>query len=236
MERLSFFDRMKQFMMAIPQATSPSHKHILCCMFTYARDDGSGIYASVQTIAKLAGESERTTERAIGEFRKNGWLVDDGWHDNGFGQATKMRRLDLERLVMDRKNMEIYKDRAVIDGGGPGQEGRQTVQKGPSQMADKPKSLNQTKNQDTLVSEFEDFYFTYPRREARGQAERAYKTARKTVSHAVIMLALAGQIDTIMGKDPQFRKLPATWLNAKCWLDDKPEQQRKPDNLFGPSL
>lgn len=152
LKRISFFNRMKQFMLALPPSTPSAHKHIACCMFTYASDDGSGIYASVETIASLAGESVRTVERAISAFRKAGWLADDGWQDHGSGQPTKLRRLVLEKIIYDREN-----DFTADPLGVPGrtkfdpmfEKDRQTGQEapsvvaegGPSVVADKPKSL-----------------------------------------------------------------------------------------------
>lgn len=83
---------------------------------------------------------------------------------------------------------------------------------------------------------FEDFYSYYPRKVGKGQAEKAYNTATKEVSHEAIMDGLQRYLehheDLIKSGQfvPEF-KYPATWLNGKCWKDelDKPTARGKPN-------
>lgn len=82
-------------------------------------------------------------------------------------------------------------------------------------------SLDRSDSQSTDdEDEFELWYRDYPRKVGRGQAERAFKTALKLASFEDLVVGrdrYAAQVD---GKDPQFIKHPATWLNGKCWLDE----------------
>lgn len=98
MTRLSFYDRMKQFHLVLPNDTPILIKHIASVMFTFANDDGGGIFASVETIMEHSGENERSVQRAIAWMKKEGWLVDDGWQQHEGGQPTKRRRLVLEDI------------------------------------------------------------------------------------------------------------------------------------------
>lgn len=70
------------------------------------------------------------------------------------------------------------------------------------------------------VREFEEWYAKYPRREARGAAERAYRTARKSVDASVLIAGAEKAKQKYAGSDPKFVPLPATWLNQKRWLDE----------------
>jgi hypothetical protein len=65
---------------------------------------------------------------------------------------------------------------------------------------------------------FEAFWRAYPRRVGKGHALKAYTRAlREGASPDAILAAVSAQRFPM---DPQFIKHPATWLNAKCWLDE----------------
>lgn len=70
--------------------------------------------------------------------------------------------------------------------------------------------------------DFDEWYRSYPRREARGAAEKAYRAARKSTEASVLLDGVKKAIARYSGSDPQFIPLPATWLNQKRWLDDPP--------------
>jgi hypothetical protein len=66
--------------------------------------------------------------------------------------------------------------------------------------------------------EFLDWYLEYPRKESKGVAEKAYAKARKiATAEDLIQGAIRYREDP--NREPSFTKLPATWLNAKCWED-----------------
>ncbi len=69
--------------------------------------------------------------------------------------------------------------------------------------------------------EFEKFWSLYPKKEAKGNAEKSFKTARSQAELQTILDWLANYVTRIKKEkiEKQFIKLPATWLNQKCWLD-----------------
>lgn len=73
-----------------------------------------------------------------------------------------------------------------------------------------------------LEGEFAEFYSAYPRKADRRKAERAYQTARKLATHAVLLAAARAYAAEKAGTDVQFIKLPASWLNAGSWENTKP--------------
>lgn len=66
--------------------------------------------------------------------------------------------------------------------------------------------------------DFEAWWKTYPRREAKGAAEKAYAAAKK-IATAEELLAGATKARQRY-TDPKFTPMPATWLNQKRWQDE----------------
>lgn len=67
--------------------------------------------------------------------------------------------------------------------------------------------------------EFLEWYETYPRHEARGDALKAFREARKKVDSETLLTATKQAKQKYAGSDPKFIPLPATWLRAERWLD-----------------
>lgn len=73
---------------------------------------------------------------------------------------------------------------------------------------------------------FEDFYGRYPNRKAPGDAAKAWRQVTKAgATPAEIMTGVDAYL-AYLEKNPDkraFMKYPATWLRAKCWLDEYPD-------------
>lgn len=69
------------------------------------------------------------------------------------------------------------------------------------------------------TSSFQRFWATYPRREGKGAAEKAWA---KALRHATDDLILDGarRYRDDPNRDPAFTAHPSTWLNQKRWEDD----------------
>lgn len=94
----------------------------------------------------------------------------------------------------------------------------------PFQMEDGGGKREEGEEQEKHISldserEFEQFYSTYPRRIARGQARKAYRAARKKASSELLLTGARKAAAEFLGKDVQFIPHPATWLNGERWLD-----------------
>lgn len=71
---------------------------------------------------------------------------------------------------------------------------------------------------------FEDFYRAYPRKVGRGDAEKAYRSARKAgATRQEIQAGVMRYVAERFGQDPKFTKHASSWLNSKRWLDAPPE-------------
>lgn len=87
-----------------------------------------------------------------------------------------------------------------------------------------------------VAARFEDFWKVYPRRQDIGPAEKAWTKAindlgadPQDVIDAAIEYAMKRK-----GQDPAWTKLPATWLNARSWLNE-PDPVYKPAVIGAPS-
>lgn len=68
---------------------------------------------------------------------------------------------------------------------------------------------------------FTDFYSKYPRKKARGDAEKAWQQVlKKGADPQEIMAGLERNLASMLSQDPQFVKYPASWLRAQCWYDE----------------
>lgn len=68
--------------------------------------------------------------------------------------------------------------------------------------------------------DFRAWWQLTPRKVGRGQALKAYRAARKLTDAATLEAGIRRYAAEQSGKDPQFIKHPATWLNGQCWADE----------------
>ena len=68
--------------------------------------------------------------------------------------------------------------------------------------------------------EFETWYLAYPRKRAKGQAAKAYRTARKTTDAETLLAAITAQAPSLIAQGADYIPYPATWLNGRRWLDE----------------
>lgn len=67
---------------------------------------------------------------------------------------------------------------------------------------------------------FAEFYAAFPRHVARSAAAHAYRRAVQRVSAEALLAAAKRYGQECAGKDAEFIKHPATWLNGGCWADE----------------
>ncbi|HET9829003.1 MAG TPA: hypothetical protein VFQ11_10895 [Nocardioidaceae bacterium] len=70
--------------------------------------------------------------------------------------------------------------------------------------------------------EFNDWWDHYPRKVGKGQARKAYRTARKKASADTLVAAVEQQRLHLTAKGPEFCPHPTTWLNGERWADEPP--------------
>jgi hypothetical protein len=86
----------------------------------------------------------------------------------------------------------------------------------------KTETETETKRKDlsSELDEFDQWYASYPRKEAKDAARKAFVKARKSTSLQELLSGLNQYNKATAGKERQFIALPATWLNAGRWQDE----------------
>jgi len=76
--------------------------------------------------------------------------------------------------------------------------------------------------------EFDEWYSAYPRKRGKGQAQKAYRAARKKTDAETLLTSLRQQRGSLVARGSEFVPYPATWLNGERWADE-------PDGTAAPS-
>lgn len=80
---------------------------------------------------------------------------------------------------------------------------------------------------------FAEFWDTYPRKIAKADAAKAYRTALNRAGDPMVLIKAAAAYRDDPGRNEAYTKHPATWLNGDCW-NDEPEQPRSSaDRAYG---
>ena len=77
--------------------------------------------------------------------------------------------------------------------------------------------------QNITPDKFDDFWTAFPRKIAKGAARRAFKTALKKTTPETLVDGARRYARDRAGKDDQYTKHPASWLNGECWEDAVPK-------------
>ncbi len=88
------------------------------------------------------------------------------------------------------------------------------------------------KRKESYDQEFEIWWQHVPRKTGKGQAQRAYRTARKEADADTLVDGIKAYAEQTADRERQYVKHPATWLNGKCWLDE-PDEDPPPDGGNG---
>jgi hypothetical protein len=91
----------------------------------------------------------------------------------------------------------------------------------PTRSPNKKEDKNLRKEEsDSSEADFVEWYRAYPRRVDPGRAAKAYRVARKLASAADLLAGARRYAAECNGKDPQYIKHPASWLNAQSWMNE----------------
>jgi hypothetical protein len=89
-----------------------------------------------------------------------------------------------------------------------------------------------------LKNDFEDWWEKYPRKDKKASAFKLYKHHREKYTKEDLIIARDSYIETISGKDPQFVRLPTTFLNKNgdwlTWLNKVHEKPILPPSPLCP--
>ena len=176
--------------------------------FAFPNDD-----LTVSEIPRLIAEVSRTFSVMFFDYEGRPYYWIPSWETH---QRTEKRA---KQRVPYPDNPKTLDSSGQIDGGGKsaasvGSSGAGTGEQGNRGTGERELGNTCPASPD----EFIDWYLEYPRKESKGAAEKAYAKARK-IATAEELIEGAIRYRDDPNREQQYTKLPATWLNAKCWED-----------------
>lgn len=190
----------------------------------------NGRTPSTTDLARMTGEPEAVIQSALEELDRNGVFSRD-----------RKGRIYSRRLVRDEKSFQINHKNGKMGGNpslskqrenpppvNPPLNGEDKTQKpeARSQKESTP-SKSPPASGDVIEFEFGEFWRVYPRREDRGHALKAFRTARKKVDQASLMAATKRYAGSRNGQDQKYTALASTWLNGERWADEQSTEPQR---------
>jgi hypothetical protein len=168
-----------------------------------------GAWPSIETLARYANASERSVKRDIQELVDLGELVVE------YQQAPTRTQY--------KTNLYWIQVSGVTNGAS----GVTDLTSGVTTQVNRGDTVgthnhNITINEpsiESLVQDFEKFWFEYPNKRGKQAAEKAFVKALSNVDAATLIAGAKRYAGDPNLPDLKFVKHPATWLNAGCWDD-----------------
>jgi hypothetical protein len=179
-------------------------------------------------LASMLGTNEKTVRRGIEWLEKHGHLTTKR---GGKGHPTRYTLKLHDRTELSDQETEMV-DKIVPESGQNCPDDRTELsnlggQKCPtnplSEQFEEPidEPIESPKLKKGFASEFQEFWSAYPKKKAKGDAERAFEKARKATSQQTIMAGVLRYAAERTDQNSTYTKHPATWLNKKCWDDEE---------------
>jgi DNA-binding Lrp family transcriptional regulator len=197
-----------------------SQKFVLVALADMA-DEANTCYPGQQRIAEMTGFSEATVRRALKALEESGLLSREARH-GAYGYRTSDRyRLNVGSLpVTVPARQDAHRSESpslpvtvhVPTGHGDG------AVEPLEEPSDEPIEISRS-----FEDEFAEWWGLYPRKQAKVDAFKAFKTARKTEPFELLLSGLRTYLLMNAGQPKNFLKLPAGWLRDGRWADEAVE-------------
>ena len=177
----------------------------------------SGWEVTTEHLIRNGTEGRDAIRKAIRE------LVDQGYLQREQVRGEDSARASGSRYVLTGKPLsDGFSGAQKSDMGGSGFSG---AQKSPP----KNTKINNTKNKNVQPPSggsrnpdppgFDDWWKHYPRKEAKGDARKAFKAALRKTDLATLIATTKRYATEVRGTERKFQKLPGGWLRDERWLD-----------------
>ena len=188
---------------------------VLLVIADHANDDGTEAWPSQATIAKKCSISVRTVQRCVNTLVKHKYIRLEK-RAGGSADCREDRRpnrysINLTRLRGD--NMTGRQDDA-----------NEVTTATPTGRHSRP--MNHPNKPSIEPSLFDEFWKIYPRKVAKGGAQKAWLNAVK-IAKPEDIIAGAKIYAKDKTRDPKFTAHPATWLNGQRWLDEPQVEDKR---------
>lgn len=205
---------------------SPSAVVVYCTLARYANRESRTCYPSKETIAERAGLSLNTVSRCLAELKEVGAISSKRRNINGIPTSNVyilhmvgpngvlQAGNEVEALVPNFEALVPNFEAHLPNSGTRIRQSNQTK-----------RTRNISPSSEDDEEKFQQFWSVYPKRKDVAKARVAFKKALSKASLEVIVAGAQRYAQARLNKDPQFTKLPTSWLNAQAWLDE-------PDPVF----
>jgi len=204
-------------------------KAVLLRMSSYASDDGSGVWVSKSRLALVLEMSERSVQRAIKDMVNERILIEAGKREckNGY---TVDYTINLQIL---KSFDDLYTPLTDVH---PCQSVTPTPDtQSPLPLTECHPNNNKNNNKNNNTSSSSDdgdldffervFWSKYPKKVGKKAAFKSFKSVMKQVDRGNVhygefMTGFEKYVSSMQGKDLQYVKHFATWLNGEHWTDE----------------
>lgn len=222
-------------------------RSVLMALSSRANENGE-CWPSLDTIAQDAKVSKSTVQRVIPQLIEYGYISKEMRTKRGMTIAPKYRMLFDKTGAASEKPRDVEGSQSDYPGCSHRPWGVVTQTMGGSQSDHRsierevktieveppisPKGGEDTKptrvKRHEYSDEFEQFWKIYPRKDSKRRALTAFNNALKRATLEEIC-AGAARYANDPNRVAQYTKMPATWLNGDCWLDQALPARRVSD-------
>lgn len=211
--------------------SEPTDRLVLLAIADCANDAGAEAYPSLATLTTKTGLHERSIQRSLNRLVGIGELT---VQPRGGPHGCNRYRVTMAPGRQSPRQTVTPAESRLTPGTAPPHP-RHSAVSTPGTAPPEPSFNHQgTIKEPSVVprDRFGEFWATYPRKAAKDAAKRAWTKALKRADPDRIIAGSSRYRDD-PGRDPQFTKYPATWLNDGCW-DDEPLPRGSPNGRASP--
>lgn len=206
-------------------------------IWTECFDDGVFEWKPLTLKARIFPVDNCNVSDLLGELEGLDFIVSFDSGGKKYGAVRNFRKYQRPKNPTDSKHLPVHLRTyvALVDintepvgnvGGTSGEISPQMEDGGDNKEKEKEEVSSDSD------SDFDAWYTAYPRHEAKGQARKAYRTARKKADGETLLAGANNASARYANCEKRFVPLPATWLNGERWLDDPaPPDEAKPKAL-----
>jgi len=231
--------------------STQAERFVLLAIADNASDSGLA-YPSVASLARKTCMTERGIQKILRRLEAGGWLFTDaregrkncnlytifaakkGMPDPEHGSLNPEHGSP-QRGSLDPEHGSLDPERGSLDPEHGSPEPSLTIinHHTPSKRGSLVLSHDQEENRTPAGKSVEvgEIYSLYPRKVARGAAEKAIANALKTTTAQTLIEAVTAYASAVAlwsAEDQKYIPHPATWFNARRWEDDRATWERKP--------
>lgn len=209
----------------------PTSQKVILAAIAHATDDSTHqTYVSQKTLAGMVGMSVATVNVSVRALDESGIITRQRRSGLGGYRTTDIITVNTAYVGQTNVGVTNIGDTYVGETGDLHQSdapptstsliAEEIIQI--DQPDDQPvKELVQPEPAHSIEDDFAEFWSLYPRKQAKNDAVRAYKIARKTVDAKIIHDGAQAYALLHIGDDKNFLKLPGGWLRDGRWGDEQ---------------